>query len=130
MQGRGSGELWVYAADTGKVLKTIQTGSHIMAAPISYAIGSEQYVAVQVGYRPALARSSAESLVMAGSAAPDFLDMRAMLRSIRVEPPRTETAGLPEIRATRNQRSYPRTRLSNTRPRRRSERPGRSPGRG
>ncbi|HMD73492.1 MAG TPA: PQQ-dependent dehydrogenase, methanol/ethanol family [Steroidobacteraceae bacterium] len=49
-QGRGSGELWVYAADTGTVLKTIQTGSHIMAAPISYAIGGEQYVAVQVGY--------------------------------------------------------------------------------
>jgi quinohemoprotein ethanol dehydrogenase len=49
-QGRGSGELWVYAADTGKVLKTIQTGSHIMAAPITYAVNGEQYVAVQVGY--------------------------------------------------------------------------------
>jgi quinohemoprotein ethanol dehydrogenase len=49
-QGRGSGELWVYAADTGKVLKIIQTGSHIMAAPMTYAIGGEQYVAVQVGY--------------------------------------------------------------------------------
>jgi len=49
-QGRGSGELWVYAADTGKVLKVIKTGSHIMAAPMSYAINGEQYVAVQVGY--------------------------------------------------------------------------------
>jgi quinohemoprotein ethanol dehydrogenase len=49
-QGRGSGELWVYAADTGKVLKTIQTGSHIMAAPVTYAVGGVQYVAVQVGY--------------------------------------------------------------------------------
>ena len=49
-QGRGSGELWVYAADTGKVLKTIQTGSHIMAAPITYAVNGVQYVAVQVGY--------------------------------------------------------------------------------
>jgi quinohemoprotein ethanol dehydrogenase len=49
-QGRGNGELWVYAADTGKVLKTIQTGSHIMAAPMTYAVGGEQYVAVQVGY--------------------------------------------------------------------------------
>src|SRR5665811_2441678 len=49
-QGRGSGELWVYAADTGKVLKVIKTGSHIMAAPMTYAIGNEQYVAVQVGY--------------------------------------------------------------------------------
>ncbi len=49
-QGRGSGELWVYAADTGKVLKVIKTGSHIMAAPMTYAINGEQYVAVQTGY--------------------------------------------------------------------------------
>jgi len=32
------------------VLKVIQTGSHIMAAPMTYAVGGEQYVAVQVGY--------------------------------------------------------------------------------
>jgi quinohemoprotein ethanol dehydrogenase len=49
-QGRGNGELWVYAADTGDVLKIIQTGSHIMAAPVTYAVDSVQYVAVQVGY--------------------------------------------------------------------------------
>ena len=49
-QGRGSGGLWVYAADTGKVLKVIETGSHIMAAPMTYAVNGEQYVAVQVGY--------------------------------------------------------------------------------
>jgi quinohemoprotein ethanol dehydrogenase len=49
-QGRGTGELWVYAADTGKVLKVIPTGSHILAAPMTYAINGEQYVAVQVGY--------------------------------------------------------------------------------
>ena len=50
VQGRGDGELWVYAADSGKVLKTIQTGSHIMAAPMTYAVDGVQYVAVQVGY--------------------------------------------------------------------------------
>jgi len=49
-QGRGSGELWVYAADTGKVLKSIKTGSHIMAAPMTYSVNGEQFVAVQVGY--------------------------------------------------------------------------------
>ncbi|HVW70462.1 MAG TPA: PQQ-dependent dehydrogenase, methanol/ethanol family [Steroidobacteraceae bacterium] len=49
-QGRGDGNLWVYAADTGKVLKTVQTGSHIMAAPMTYLIGAEQFVAVQAGY--------------------------------------------------------------------------------
>jgi quinohemoprotein ethanol dehydrogenase len=50
IQGRGSGELWIYAADTGEVLDVIQTGSHIMAAPMSYAVDGTQYVAVQVGY--------------------------------------------------------------------------------
>jgi quinohemoprotein ethanol dehydrogenase len=49
-QGRGSGELWVYAADSGKVLTVIKTGSHIMAAPTTYAINGEQFVAVQAGY--------------------------------------------------------------------------------
>jgi quinohemoprotein ethanol dehydrogenase len=49
-QGRGSGEVWAYAADTGKVLKSIPTGSHIMAAPVTYAVNGVQYVAVQVGY--------------------------------------------------------------------------------
>jgi quinohemoprotein ethanol dehydrogenase len=49
-QGRGSGGLWVYAADTGKVLKIVETGSHIMAAPTTYSVNGEQYVAVQVGY--------------------------------------------------------------------------------
>jgi quinohemoprotein ethanol dehydrogenase len=49
-QGRGSGGLWVYAADTGKVLKVVHTGSHIMAAPATYSVNGEQYVAVQVGY--------------------------------------------------------------------------------
>src|SRR6185312_14173049 len=49
-QGRGSGEMWVYAADTGKVLEVIPTGSHIMAAPMTYAVDGVQYVAVQGGY--------------------------------------------------------------------------------
>ncbi len=49
-QGRGSGELWVYAADSGKVLKVVPTGSHILAAPMTYAVNGEQYIAVQVGY--------------------------------------------------------------------------------
>jgi quinohemoprotein ethanol dehydrogenase len=42
--------LWVYAADSGKVLKIIPTGSHIMAAPATYTVNGEQYVAVQAGY--------------------------------------------------------------------------------
>jgi len=49
-QGRGSGQLWAYAADSGKVLKVVETGSHIMAAPMTYEIDGVQYVAVQAGY--------------------------------------------------------------------------------
>ena len=49
-QGRGSGELWVYAADTGKILDVIKTGSHMMAAPMTYEVNGEQYVAIQAGY--------------------------------------------------------------------------------
>jgi len=49
-QGRGNGELWVYAADSGKVLKVVPTGSHIMAAPTTYTVNGEQFVAVQAGY--------------------------------------------------------------------------------
>jgi quinohemoprotein ethanol dehydrogenase len=68
-QGRANGELWVYAADTGKPLKTIQTGSHIMAAPMTYAIGKEQFVAVQVGYG---GTGIAEGLIPPTSAALHF----------------------------------------------------------
>jgi quinohemoprotein ethanol dehydrogenase len=49
-QGHGDGFLYAYAADTGKILAKIFTGSHIMAAPMTYMLGGEQYVAVEVGY--------------------------------------------------------------------------------
>ncbi len=50
VQGRGDGTLRVYNAATGAQLASIQTGSHIMAAPMTYRIGGVQYIAVQVGY--------------------------------------------------------------------------------
>ena len=68
-QGRGSGGLWVYAADTGKVLKVVHTGSHIMAAPSTYSVNGEQYVAVQVGYG---GTGIAEGPIPAGSAAAKY----------------------------------------------------------
>jgi quinohemoprotein ethanol dehydrogenase len=49
-QGTSTGELRVYAADTGKLLHTIQTGTGIMAAPATYTIDGTQYVAVMAGY--------------------------------------------------------------------------------
>jgi len=50
VQGRGDGTIWVYNATTGQPIKTIQTGSHIMAAPMTYKVGGVQYIAVQAGY--------------------------------------------------------------------------------
>ncbi len=45
-QGRGSGQLFAYDANNGELLHQIETGTSIHAAPISYAIDGEQYIAV------------------------------------------------------------------------------------
>lgn len=50
VQARDDGLLVVYAADTGEVLYQIQTGSSILAAPMTYRIDGEQYIAVMAGY--------------------------------------------------------------------------------
>jgi len=54
IQGYATGELKVYTADTGKLLHTIDVGSSIMAAPMTYAIDDEQYVAVMAGFGGAI----------------------------------------------------------------------------
>ncbi len=49
-QGTNTGQLHIYDARTGQRLKSIDTGTGIMAAPMSYEIDGEQYVAVMAGY--------------------------------------------------------------------------------
>jgi quinohemoprotein ethanol dehydrogenase len=49
-QGRADGGLYVYAADSGKLLHRIETGVGIMAAPMTYEVGGIQYVALMEGY--------------------------------------------------------------------------------
>ncbi len=49
-QGTASAEFRAYAADTGKQLWSFPTQSGIVAAPMTYSIGGEQYVAVLVGW--------------------------------------------------------------------------------
>ena len=49
-QGNGPGHFIAYDAATGKVLKDIDTGSTINAAPMSYQIGGVQYVAVMAAW--------------------------------------------------------------------------------
>jgi len=49
-QGTGAGQLIAYDAATGRKLKGIETGSTIMAGPMSYEIDGVQYVAVMAGW--------------------------------------------------------------------------------
>ena len=56
IQGAANGRLTVYRADDGKKLHEIETGTGIMAAPISYELDGEQYVAVIAGFGGARAR--------------------------------------------------------------------------
>lgn len=49
-QGTRTGFLKVYDALTGEKLKEIFTGTGIMAAPTTYTVDGEQYVAVMAGY--------------------------------------------------------------------------------
>jgi quinohemoprotein ethanol dehydrogenase len=50
MRGDSAGKLNVYAADTGKVLRSVDIGTSVMAAPMTYSVRGEQYVAVMTGY--------------------------------------------------------------------------------
>jgi quinohemoprotein ethanol dehydrogenase len=50
IRGDAAGKLNVYAADSGKILQSIDVGTSIMAAPMTYSVGGEQYVAVMAGY--------------------------------------------------------------------------------
>ncbi len=49
-RGDADGYLNVFAADTGKLLKRVDVGTSIMAAPMTYSVSGTQYVAVMAGY--------------------------------------------------------------------------------
>src|SRR5712692_5912478 len=49
-QGQGSGEFAAYAADSGKKVWSIKTGSAIESIPVTFTVKSEQYVLVPVGW--------------------------------------------------------------------------------
>ena len=49
-QGDEDGYLNVYAADTGTLLKRLDVGTSIMAAPMTYRVAGVQYVSVMAGY--------------------------------------------------------------------------------
>ena len=49
-QGNGEGNLVSYRADTGKALWSFSAQTGIIAAPISYQVGGDQYIAVLAGW--------------------------------------------------------------------------------
>ncbi len=53
--GSGAGEISAYKADTGSKLWTGETQAGVLAAPMTYEVNGEQYVAIEVGYGGAFA---------------------------------------------------------------------------
>jgi quinohemoprotein ethanol dehydrogenase len=50
IQGDAAGYLNVYAADSGQLLKRIDVGTSILAAPMTYRVNGIQHVSVMAGY--------------------------------------------------------------------------------
>src|SRR5882724_547722 len=49
-QGQGAGEFAAYAADSGKKVWSVKTGSAIDSVPVTFALKGEQYVITAVGW--------------------------------------------------------------------------------
>jgi len=59
-QGTAMGEFVAYRADTGEKVWSAETQAGVLAAPISYEIDGEQYVAVEVGWGGAFGLAAGE----------------------------------------------------------------------
>lgn len=64
-QGTGDGRFVAYAADSGRILYALPTRIGIVAAPITYQVDGEQYVAVMAGYGGVGAVSGGDPRTMA-----------------------------------------------------------------
>jgi alcohol dehydrogenase (cytochrome c)/quinohemoprotein ethanol dehydrogenase len=60
LQGTAQAELVAYRADTGERLWAAPTQAGVLAAPISYEVGGEQFVAVEVGWGGAFGLAGGE----------------------------------------------------------------------
>lgn len=58
-QGDTKGNFRAFSADTGKVLWTTNVGMPIMAAPVTFEVNGDQYVAIAAGYGGAYALTGA-----------------------------------------------------------------------
>jgi alcohol dehydrogenase (cytochrome c)/quinohemoprotein ethanol dehydrogenase len=59
-EGDAMGKLSAYHDSDGKLLWSVQTGTGILAPPISYAVAGKQYIAVETGWGGAFAFSAGE----------------------------------------------------------------------
>jgi quinohemoprotein ethanol dehydrogenase len=59
-QGTAMGEFVAYRADTGERLWSAETQAGVLAAPISYEVDGDQYVAVEVGWGGAFGLAAGE----------------------------------------------------------------------
>jgi quinohemoprotein ethanol dehydrogenase len=59
-QGTAMGEFVAYRADTGERVWSAETQAGVLAAPISYEVDGEQYVAVEVGWGGAFGLAAGE----------------------------------------------------------------------
>jgi alcohol dehydrogenase (cytochrome c)/quinohemoprotein ethanol dehydrogenase len=59
-QGTGMGEFVAYRADSGERLWSAETQAGVLAAPISYSVDGEQYVAIEVGWGGAFGLAAGE----------------------------------------------------------------------
>jgi quinohemoprotein ethanol dehydrogenase len=67
IQGDATGHLNAYRADTGEKLWSIDVQSPIMAAPVSYEVGGEQYIAVLSGFGSAFSLQAGKVAAQSGN---------------------------------------------------------------
>ena len=65
-QGTGDGRLVAYTADTGDELWSADTGTGIIAAPVTYTVGDNQYVAIMAGWGGVFPLSGGKPAARAG----------------------------------------------------------------
>jgi quinohemoprotein ethanol dehydrogenase len=49
-QGDANGNINAYSADDGRLITSLQLGSSMMAAPMTYRVNGTQYIAIEAGY--------------------------------------------------------------------------------
>jgi len=67
VQGDATGHLNAYRADTGEKLWSIDVQSPIMAAPVSYEVNGEQYIAVLSGFGSAFSLQAGKVAAQSGN---------------------------------------------------------------